>query len=247
MEQQELFFVQCAPGTRRKSNLSFSVGLAPKFDDALTTIIAAETRWDGEYDNIERCMELKPALLAAFTKLGPVDRDRTCGDEPDSDSESDTSSDDDDDDDDDEVANVNFGDYSGVKGTGAGPKGGKKKSKKKGLKCTQYEEKMIVNILGKPVWEVHEAHSAHKTLKEVHKRLGGDDKPFQPTPKTFKRPPDPPDGAGDGVGVVPPGPTQAETFSETEPPPTDAPPQPQPEAPPQDEAVPPESAEDDFM
>ena len=159
----------------------------------------------------------------------------------------DTSSDDDDDDDDDEVANVNFGDYSGVKGTGAGPKGGKKKSKKKGLKCTQYEEKMIVNILGKPVWEVHEAHSAHKTLKEVHKRLGGDDKPFQPTPKTFKRPPDPPDGAGDDVGVVPPGPTQAETFSETEPPPTDAPPQPQPEAPPQDEAVPPESAEDDFM
>ncbi|KAH8095238.1 hypothetical protein JL720_2523 [Aureococcus anophagefferens] len=43
------------------------------------------------------------------------------------------------------------------------------------------------SLLGRPVWEVHEDHRAHAALKNVHVRLGGDARPFQPKPAAARR------------------------------------------------------------
>lgn len=69
---------------------------------------------------------------------------------------------------------ISFGDYEQDKLNASGC------VKNRGLKCTQYQEIMVVKLMHRQLWEVHESHSSHQMLRNWHKQLGGDQNPFQP-------------------------------------------------------------------
>mmetsp|Transcript_34332 Transcript_34332/g.103580 ORF Transcript_34332/g.103580 Transcript_34332/m.103580 type:complete len:675 (+) Transcript_34332:121-2145(+) len=73
-----------------------------------------------------------------------------------------------------DVGQISFGDYEQDKLNTSGC------VKNRGLKCTQYQEIMVVKLMHRNLWEVHESHSSHQMLRNWHKQLGGDQNPFQP-------------------------------------------------------------------